>query len=122
MSTKAVEREEAAATPRSSVARLSFGGGGGGKSRANALADVNNALADVNITLASLPEYVQEKLKAFDVDGDGFISLAEILRHGAELEQSKQHVAVRHQALRRAYAARADTCAADLAVRSTTGA
>ena len=65
----------------------------------NALADVNNALADVNITLASLPEYVQEKLKAFDVDGDGFISLAEILRHrpsdGAELEQSKQHVAVR---------------------------
>ena len=102
MSSKAVEREEAAATPCSSMARLSMGHASGGKSRANALNDVNNALADVNITLASLPEYVQEKLKAFDVDGDGFISLAEILRHGAELEQSKQHVAVRHVALRRA--------------------
>ena len=78
MSFKAVEREEAAATPRTSVGRLSF---------------KKDAMSDVNIPLASLPEYVQEKLAAFDKDGDGNISLAEILHHGAELERTKQSVA-----------------------------
>jgi hypothetical protein len=47
-------------------------------------------LGEVNIPLAHLDPFVQEKLKAFDVDGDGFISMAEILRHGGELEQSRQ--------------------------------
>ena len=62
-----LEREEAGATPRSSKAH-----------------------ADVRIPLASLPPYVQEQLATFDADGDGVISLAEILRHGAELEHSQR--------------------------------
>lgn len=71
MASKAMEREESGVTPRSSKAA---------------------AASDVSFPLASLPEYVQEKLAAFDTDGDGIISLAEIMRHGAELEKSKQSV------------------------------
>ncbi len=70
------DREEAGATPRGAKSAKSDG-------------------TDVSIPLASLPEYVQEKLTAFDTDGDGFITLAEILRHGAELEKSKASVCVR---------------------------
>jgi hypothetical protein len=45
-----------------------------------------------------LDPYVQEKLRAFDVDGDGFISMAEILRHGGELESTRQKVRRRGRA------------------------
>jgi hypothetical protein len=71
------DREEAGATPRNANKSASFTKASDG---------------DVSIPLASLPEYVQEKLAAFDTDGDGFITLAEILRHGAELEKSKASV------------------------------
>ena len=67
-----MEREEAGATPRASK--------------------LSTAHADVQIPLASLPQYVQEQLAEFDTDGNGIISLAEILRHGAELQHSKRSV------------------------------
>ena len=68
-----LEREEAGWTPRSaSLHKLS---------RAP-------PEEDVNIPLENLPKCVQEKLAAFDTDGDGIITLSEILRHGAELENA----------------------------------
>ena len=71
-----MEREEAGATPR----RVS---------RGSSLTKVGTVHEDVNIPLGSLPHYVQEKLAAFDANADGFISLSEILRHGAELEHAR---------------------------------
>ena len=38
------------------------------------------------IKIADLPSYVSEKLELFDADGDGNISIDEILQAGAEVE------------------------------------
>jgi hypothetical protein len=73
MSSKSLEREEAAATPRSSKAWQDY---------------------HADIPLASLPEYARQKLASLDTNGDGVISVAEIMHHGAELERSQG--AVRH--------------------------
>ena len=66
---------------------------------------------DVSIPLENLPKFVQERLAAFDTDGDGTISLAEILRHGAELE----HAHRRHAKYKRAFFALGFTWLASLA-------
>jgi hypothetical protein len=41
------------------------------------------------IKISDLPDYVSEKLSQFDVDGDGLISIDEILQKGAEVEHLK---------------------------------
>ena len=91
-----LEREEAGQTPRVASLRK--------QSRAP-------PEEDVSIPLENLPKYVQEKLAAFDSDGDGIITLSEILRHGAELE----HAHRRNATYKRAFFGLAFTWLASLA-------
>lgn len=41
------------------------------------------------IKISDLPDYVSQKLAQFDLDGDGLISIDEILQKGAEVEHLK---------------------------------